>query len=152
LAIRLLDADGAAGVQDLLLTSSSPTVAGRHLVFPTRGYGTAFYSSVLPVRADGRRVTIGARAVWAGPPQLLTRLAEMDCAVGAGLRGFDLLLAQAIGVWTPLARIYLHAAAQAGDSDALRFDPYHQAAGLAPVGMLNAVRRRSYAASRRTRG
>jgi hypothetical protein len=36
---------------------------------------------------------------------------------------------------------------QAGDSEALRFDPYHHSGGLAPIGMLNAVRRRSYAAS-----
>jgi hypothetical protein len=125
--------------------------ARTRLVLPIRDYGAAFYSSVLPVRADGRRVTIGARAVWAGRPQRLTRFAEVDRAVGTGLRGFDLLLAQAIGVWTPLARIHLHAVAQAADSEALRFDPYHQGAGLAPVGMLNAVRRRSYAASRRAR-
>jgi hypothetical protein len=152
LAVRLFDADGAGGVQDLLLTSSwSSTVVGRHLVFPARDYGAAFYSSVLPVRAGGRRVTVGARAVWAGPPRRLTRLADVDRAVGTGLRGFDLVFAHPIGGWRPLARIHLHPAVEAGDSEALRFNPYHQAAGLAPVGMLNAVRRRSYAASRRAR-
>jgi hypothetical protein len=147
LAVRLFDADGEGGVQDLLLTSSSPAVVRRHLVFPARGYGKAFYSSVLSVRADGRAVVVGARPIWSGPQRPLVRLAELDRAVGAELRGFELLLAQAIGVWTPLARIYLDQPVQAGDSEALRFDPYHHSGGLAPIGMLNAVRRRSYAAS-----
>ena len=50
------------------------------------------------MRADGRRATIGARAVWAGPLRRLTRLADVDRAVGTGLRGFDLFFVQAIGV------------------------------------------------------
>jgi len=57
---------------------------------------------------DGRRVIIGARAVWAGPEQPLTRLDEVGRAVGAGLRGFDLLLALSIGAWTSLPRIPLY--------------------------------------------
>jgi hypothetical protein len=149
LAVRLFDVDGEGGIQDLLLTSSSPAVGRRHLVFPARGFGTAFYSSVLPVRAGGHAVVIGARPVWTGRVQTLTRLAELDSAVGAELRGFDLLLAQAIGAWTPLARIHLGEAVPAGDSEALRFNPHHQRGGLEPVGLLNAVRRRSYAASQR---
>jgi hypothetical protein len=86
LTVRLYDADGAGGVQDRLLTSLSPTVVGRHLVFPARDYGAAFYSSVLP----------GDHRCRAGPTRRLTHLAEVNRAVGAGLRGFDLLLAQRI--------------------------------------------------------
>ncbi len=149
LAVRVLNADGVGGLQDLLLVSSLPAVGGRHLILPGRGYGGAFYSSVLPVRTGSRTVIVGARPVWTGHPQPLARLAEIDRAVGGALRGFDLLLARPLGAWSHLARVHLTRPLPAGDGEALRFDPYHQAAGLAPVGVLNALRRRSYAASQR---
>jgi hypothetical protein len=151
LAVRMLNADGVGGMQDLLLVSSLPAVAGRHVILPGRGYGGAFYSSVLPVRTGSRTMIVGALPVWTGHPQPLARLAEIDRAVGSALRGFDLLLAGPVGAWSHLARVDLTRALPAQDSEAVRFDPYHQAAGLAPAGVLNALRRRSYAASQRAR-
>jgi hypothetical protein len=151
LAVRMLDADGVGGIQDLLLVSSLSAVGARQLIVPRRGYGGAFYSSVLPVQVGSRKVIIGARPVWAGRAYPATRLAQVDSAVGAELRGFDLLLAQPLGAWSPLARVDLVRVLPAADSAGLGFHPYHQAAGLAPVGMVNALRRRSYAASQRAR-
>jgi hypothetical protein len=151
LAVRMLNADGLGGIQDLLLVSSLPAVCGRHLILPGRGYGGVFYSSVLPVRTGGRAMIVGAGPVWTGDPQPLARLAEIDRAVGSALRGFELLLAGPLGAWSHLAQVGLTRALPEQDSEAVRFDPYHQAAGLAPVGVLNALRRRSYGASQRAR-
>ena len=38
-AVRMLDGDGVAGIQDLLLVSSVSAVGGRQLIVPRRGYG-----------------------------------------------------------------------------------------------------------------
>jgi hypothetical protein len=151
LAVRMLDADGAGGMQDLLLVSSFSAVLGRHLLVPRRAYGEAFYSGILPVQAGSRKAIIGARPVWAGQAHPVARLAEVDSAVGVELQGFDLMLARPLGSWLPLARVHLVRPLPAADSASLDLNPYHQAAELAPVGVLNALRRRSYAASQRAR-
>jgi hypothetical protein len=121
------------------MTSRSVIVAavGRsHLVVPR--VGPVRRSTRECCRACGRRiVVIGARGGGGRPRSPVC--GRWDRVVAVRLCGFDLLLAQAIGVRTSLARSHLDTLLPVGDSEALSFDPYHQGGGQTPVGVLNAA-------------
>ena len=150
LALRVPDAHGPGEHQDLLLVSSGDRPVARHTLLPVRSFGHDRYSSVVPYEVGGRKVVFGARRLGTdgGEPLQLDALRER--AAGGGLR-FALELAEPSGDWEPIGVIELGDAWSDDDSDALRFDPANTGGGIAPVGLVQTVRRLAYRASQAAR-
>jgi hypothetical protein len=68
LAVRLGDAHGPGGHQDLLLDTTQPAPLLRRLPWPRWDATSAVYSSLLPYDVGGRRLLVGAVPV-AGTPR-----------------------------------------------------------------------------------
>jgi hypothetical protein len=151
-AIRLLDVGEAPGQhQDLLLVSSGAAPVLRHALVPVAEFGRAHYSSVLPVQAGGTTVVLGLRPVWSGEPTPSARLDDVADAMTQARLTFSLEVATPGGEWRDAARIEVGAARAEAESESLRFNPFNDAGGVEPVGALNGLRRRAYAASQSLR-
>jgi hypothetical protein len=117
-----------AGAQDLLLSATWH----RHLLRPARSIWHGELSTILPYEHAGRRLVLGA--LPAGPGRFL--LAD----------------APPRGRWRePWGELTLGAALDPEASAALRFHPWNTADDLVPAGVINALRRPSYAASQAQR-
>jgi hypothetical protein len=150
LAVRIVDLHGMAQHQDLLLSSSGASGAGRHVLRPTSDHGRATYSSLVPYDTPIGSGTIWARAELldgAEPPHTLEAAAERILAgdltyvVGVAAGGRDHLLGE----------LHLHERLDARVADALRFDPMNAGPDLCPTGPLQELRERAYRASQRFR-
>jgi hypothetical protein len=157
LAVRLTDLPD--GPVDLLYST-----VGRHrctgaLLAPASGWCTRPYSTLLPYRADGERVTLG---LW---PQQPDRAHGADPQVAReAVRQEPLVFAvmekRARAPWAPIGRLVLDlpmpdGAADDGPhgADPVTFDPVvHAHPRLRPVRTLAAVRLAAYTGSRRGRG
>jgi len=123
----------------------------RHVLVPRRDYGRAFYSSLLPYRAGGRRVFLGARPVPAGKtaPADPNRL---RAAVTAAPITFELLLAEARAPWRRVGTLVTGAVQDEGADRELCFDVVENSLPrLHPAGRLQALRGPAYRGSRRGR-
>lgn len=150
LAVRVLDADGAT-VQDLLFSS----VAGdgpitRHLLAPTRSFAGGPLSTILSYRTPAARLTLVARG-GSNEPDLTTSL-EFAAQAFTDHELVFALQACVDGTLTGLGHLCGGRRLSVEETEALCFNPYHAAADLQPAGVLNALRRRAYAASQRGRG
>ncbi|HEX6425216.1 MAG TPA: hypothetical protein VFZ79_17145 [Acidimicrobiales bacterium] len=144
IGLRLVDADGPDRHQDLLLASSWPSVAGRRLLRPGRSFtGDTFFSSLLAYEAAGRRVLFAARVAGTEPVEL-GRIAD----VLVRGRAVHLLWATPGGDWQALGEVHLGEMLGEVEDARLDLDPYHTVPDLVPVGVLNQLRRPTYAASR----
>jgi hypothetical protein len=133
LAIRIDDVAGTGAHQDLLLVSSSAAFPLRHLLVPARHFARPTYSSLARFRApDGAVVTAVARAL-------------------VGSHQFELGVAEGTGAPRPAGVVVLEEQLPDAAGQALRFDVWRHAAVLEPVGWLNGLRRRAYAASQAAR-
>lgn len=158
-AVKLPDAYGPGGDQDLLLTSSADRPLLRRLLFPARSFVRGAFSTALlydldgervvlllvPVPADGRRSACGAAHRHPGGA-----LAELDAVAEEGLR-FELRTAGSFGPSQPLATLTTSQPLPAEQTQALRFNPWTTGPGIRPSGWLNLLRDTAYRASQRGR-
>jgi hypothetical protein len=152
LALRLTDADGAGGLQDLLMLSSRSSVGVRNVIVPQRDYVTAFYSSIDRLSVADHTLVLGAAPVLTGSPGSLARLDDLASAISASRIDVVVSVASPLGSWTPVATLTPGAEVPGDKSEGLRFSPFHTAGGVEPVGVVNALRRLAYAGSQRGRG
>jgi hypothetical protein len=143
-----------AGDQDLLFATIlspftmplSPFTTRSHDFFANSYYAVAPF--VLPDRrrvkfrlvalghaAEGREAHAGSRAT------------SLSAVVESGGAHFALEARETLHLrWHPIARIAVERE-EALDQRELRFDPYQDGAGIVPVGVVQAIRRRAYPAS-----
>ena len=119
--------------QDLLMVTSGAAPFVRRLLLPTVGWASLPYSTILGYRLDGRTVMFGARVE------------------DADRRRFRLLMAEPLRPWDDIGGVTLGERLPDDESEALRFDPWHQGAGIEPAGALNRLRRAAYPASQEAR-
>ena len=132
-AIKLLNAHGAGGHQDLLLVSSAAPMGARHLLVPVVEWAASpCYSSLVRYRnAAGERFLVGAAP-------------DGDDAL-------VLSTATVTSPWSVVGSIALGEELDDEASDALRFSPWHSGGGLTPIGVINRLRRGAYAGSQAAR-
>jgi hypothetical protein len=151
-AVRLLDVGDEPGQhQDLLLASSGAAPVLRHTLLPVREFGKAHFSSVLPQQVGGKTVVLGLRPVWSRELLPSARLDQVADALTSARLTFDLEVAAPGGEWRTAGRIEVGAERGEAESESLRFNPFNDAGGVEPVGALNGLRRRAYAASQAVR-
>lgn len=140
--LRVLDADGRGGGQDLLVDSSLPAPRDRVLVL--RRDLAGWYGSPLRLRlrlgtADGPKVQIAVRLHGCGIG--LAEVAAADRLTGH-------LLVHRRGRLLAAGRLELTPEAGAADPGRLRFDLGADAGGLVTAGFWAGMRARAYADSR----
>jgi hypothetical protein len=154
IAVRLTDLPG--GPVDLLFSTVGRHRATGALLAPATGWCARPYSTLLPYRADGVRVTLGLR------PQEPARARGADPrtardAVREAPLTFTIAEKRAGTAWAPVGRLVLNApllggAADGGCDDPVDFDPVvHAHPRLRAVRALAAVRAAAYTGSRRGR-
>lgn len=152
LAIRLVDVHGPGLHQDLLLVTSGSRPGLRHALVPGRSFGHGRWSSLLPYEIAGRRrVVFGARPATPA----LDRARRLDdlrgiVADGAAVR-FVLEVAETSGGWDEVGTLTIARVLTEDENEALRFNPANTGGGIAPIGVLQTVRRRAYLGSQRGR-
>jgi hypothetical protein len=123
----------------------SPFTTRAHDFFANRYYAVSPFAL-----ADGRRVKFRLSPL-AHPPAHGTRTESLRAAVEGSAAHFVLEARETLRVrWTPIAHISVEHEASL-DQTALRFDPYQDGAGIVPVGVIQAIRRRAYPASQSAR-
>jgi hypothetical protein len=131
------------GPQDLLLTSGLWFGPTRHVLVPTVGFGATWFSSLVSFDVDGARTMFGAR--WPGiapwPPHSVRYLRGVDVA---GLPPIRLYVDREGEQRQQFATIDLLCRLDDPVARNLRFDPAHEAGGIHPVGVVNAVRASAY--------
>ncbi len=145
LALRVVDAHGPGAHQDLLLATSGERPVVRHLFVPTTSFGGIRFSSVLPYRLGDRDVLFGARSDDLDGRRLL--LNDIDRHRSTSPVRFTFDIATLRGPWEAFARVDIGRQLSGRTADALRFNPANTGGGIRPIGVLQAVRRLSYAAS-----
>lgn len=149
LAFRVRDAYGPGRHQDLLLVSAGSRPLARHLPLPARGFLGPSYSTLLPYRARGEPILIGARALRR--PKRRLGLAELARRDVAGL-SFELLVGGPRGPWLAVADLELGRRLEPAETENLRLDPGHTGGGLEPWGWIGRVRPAAYRGSQEGRG
>ena len=134
-ALRVPDAYGPGAHQDLLMTTAGEGPVLRSVFGLSRSADRGHYSSVLPYRIGDGHAYIGARPLAAG---------------SSGPR-FALEVAPPLGDWAEIGVVELGRRWDDAASDALRFNPFFTGGGIEPVGVLQTLRRRSYAGSQAAR-
>jgi hypothetical protein len=128
-AVRFPAAGGPGRPQDLLMSSSAHAPVLRHVPIPSQRLHRAWYSSLTSFEVNGRTVMFGS---------CFTGARELQLSV----------IAKGDGIWQPVGRVMLGEQADCATDGALDTDPWFDGAGIRPVGVVNELRRRAYAASR----
>ncbi len=139
LAVRIPDADGHGGVQDLLLATAGRRPGWRQLPWLSRDLLRSTYSSLATYDVAGRALLVGTVADDdAGPAEL------------GGLRGRSVLLATAerVGRWEPFARLLVGEPLPDDTGREIGFDLANDAGGFHPQGPFRSLRTRSYPRAR----
>ncbi len=139
LAVRVPDADGHGGVQDLLMSTAGRPPGWRQLPWPSRDLLRSAYSSIVTYDVAGRARLVGTVPDDDGP-----------CAQLDGLAGRSVLLATAdrAGRWEPFARLLIGDPLPDDEGRRIGFDLGNDAGGLLPRGPWRALRERSYPRAR----
>jgi len=127
LAIRIPDADGTGGVQDLMLSTGAAGPVSRRLLVPRRDYLHATYTSLISYEVGGRDLIVAA--------------------LPAG-GGFTLATAAGTQPWTPWAQLDVGERLSADRARELRFEITHDAGGFRIGGAWRAARAGAYDAAR----
>lgn len=139
LAVRIPDADGHGGVQDLLMSTAGRQPGWRQVPWPTRDVLRSTYSSLVTYDVAGRALLVGT-------------VADDDEGASGfdGLRGRAILLATADrkGRWEPFARIVVGAPLPEDEGRRIGFDIAHDAGGFRPRRPFRSLRARSYPQAR----
>lgn len=134
--------------QDLLFATILSPFTMPFSPFTTRSHDffANNYYAVAPFAIGERRVKF--RVVPIGhPAKEGTRAESLAAAVRAGGAHFTLEARETLHLrWHPIARIAIQHE-ETLDQSALRFDPFQDGAGIVPVGVVQAIRRRAYPAS-----
>ncbi|GAA3135355.1 hypothetical protein GCM10010466_27730 [Planomonospora alba] len=143
LAVRLPCASAAGGALDLLLSTRGWP---KWLPFPSAGFGSGVFSTLIPYRHAAGRIRFLAVAAERGR----ARSADPEAAARAvALAPLDFVLGIE-GYRRPLARLRLHTPLP--DGEAVAFDPMlHCHPALRLPGRLARIREAAYAGSRRGR-
>jgi hypothetical protein len=157
IALRLTDLP--EGPVDLLFATVGRHRATGALLAPTTGWCARPYSTLLPYRADGVRVTLGLRPVEPGRAPDPAPQALRD-AVRERPVTFTLVEKRARTPWTPIGRLLLNLPLPdgavddgPGGADWVALDPVvHAHERLHPVRAFAGVRAAAYVGSRRGRG
>ena len=155
IAVRLTDLPD--GPVDLLFTTVGRHRATGALLAPATGWCARPYSTLLPYRADGERVTLGLRPCTADRAKGADPQTARD-AVRRGPLAFTLVEKRRRTPWAPVGRLLLDLPmpdgfADDGPDDAVTFDPVLNAhPRLRPVQALTGLRAAAYDGSRRGRG
>jgi hypothetical protein len=123
LALRLPDAGGPGRHQDVLLVTSSGAPVLHHALVPSPGVQERPYSSVLPFRAAGETVILGA--------------------LPAGEDRFAIATARPLGRFRPFAELRIGARLP-DELDGIELNPFNAGAGLEPAGFVNRLRDYAY--------
>ena len=152
LAVRLVDAHGPGQHQDLLLVTSGSRPGLRHALVPARTFGHERWSSILPYEVGDarRRVVFGARPRSAALDRA-SRLDDLRRLVAAGGVRFSLEVASPAGRWDEIGILRIGDALPDDVSEGLRFNPANTGGTVAPVGVLQTIRRLAYRGSQRAR-
>ena len=148
IAVKLPDVDGYGGDQDFLLVTSGHPPVLRHLLLPARRFTGQTYSSVLLFRVGTERVLFGLEMVDVDRSLSLDELRATDDASDVS---FILTMAPPAAPWAGIGELRLGARIPDKAAEDLRFDPWNDAAGIRPVGALNAWRSAAYPLSQRGR-
>jgi hypothetical protein len=150
-AVRLPDVPD--GPVDLLFTTVGRHRRTRFLLAPAAGWGTRPYSTLLPYRADGVRVTLGLEPERPERARAAEPQAAREAVRSAPLV-FTLVEKRAGAPWTPVGRLVVDLPlpdAHADDGSAW-FDPIRNAhPRLRPVRPLARLRAAAYTGSRQGR-
>jgi hypothetical protein len=138
LAVRVPDADGVGGVQDLLLSTSRRPPLFRHVPWPARDLLRSTYSSLTMFDIGGDRLLVGACGANG------THGARRPTDLPGGM--MLLATAPARGPWEPFARLVV-GERLAGERE-LDFSPANDAGGFVAAGPFREARVASYPASR----
>ena len=140
-AVRLPDADGDGGDQDLLLATVRRGLFGRDATGFTERYGPTF-STMLRLRTPaGRTVLFKAR-----PRQQMPGDGTIHAGGGSGLR-FDLCVGESPRDVRVIGVVTLGTARTAEETRGLAFSVARDAGGIHPAGVLNTARTLVYPAS-----
>ena len=150
LAIRIVDAHGLGAHQDLLVNTALPSPVVRHVFMPALGFRATYFSSILPYDVGGRTLLFGAKPL-PGARGLLSRLADVHAAAASGTLGFSLLAASPLGRWRRIGVLEVGSRLSDADAEELRFDIDNTGGGIAPVGVLQDLRRSAYRRSQAVR-
>lgn len=162
-AVRLPDLVAPGRPLDLLMTSSFGGPGGYHLLTVARSFAWRWYSSVIPYRAGGRLVVLGALAdhlggrpgddVAALDRRAPDALAAARAAALAGTLRFSLAVATPLRPLVPFGELRVGAPLPPAEGAELRFDPLNTGGEIALAGgPLDPLRAGAYRASRRATG
>ena len=123
----------------------APFTTSSHDFFANR------YYAVSPFALEGmHRVELRLSPIMR-PDHEGSRADKLRAAVAAGEAQFELAARKTLHFgWAPIAKITLTKESEL-DQETLRFDPYQNGAGIVPVGVVNAIRKRVYPASQAAR-
>ena len=134
-----------ATIRSPLTMALSPFTTHSHDFFANR------YYAVSPFALEGmHRVELRLSPITR-PMHTGSRAEKLRAAVSAGEARFVLEARKTLHLgWEPIANITLTKESEI-DQEALHFDPFQNGAGIIPVGVIHAIRRRVYAASQAAR-
>lgn len=142
-ALRLVD-HGGLFKQDILMVSAT-TSRGRQLIKQSTAYTTRF-SSVVPLVAPQGPIVFTCLPMESGASD-----EYFDRGQAVGFR-FQLSAGKPHDTPYPCADIVFERALDPAENEALRFNPFNADLGLAPVSVINVIRRVVYPASQLGRG
>lgn len=134
-----------ATIRSPLTMPLAPFTTHSHDFFANR------YYAVSPFELDGaHRVEFRLDPIDRSP-RTGSRADKLAAAVAADKAHFELSARETLTrTWHPIALISLTAASYLEQNE-LRFDPFQSGAGIVPVGLVQAIRKRAYAASQSAR-
>jgi hypothetical protein len=135
-ALRIHDADGQGGVQDLLLASSGRRPVLRHALAPRRDPLHTPYTSITPFEVGGRRLVVAAFPRSSGPT------GRLDGA------WFDLATAPVSGDWTTFGELHVGMPLSDAAGDEIGFDVANDAGGFRADPVFRRLRAVAYPAAR----
>jgi hypothetical protein len=148
IALKLPDVDERGGDQDFLFVTSGQQPVLRHLLLPTRSFTGQTYSTLLPFQVGTERVLFGLEAV---DLNRMLDLADLRATDDASDVCFILTMAAPAGPWAAIGELQLGERIPDKAEADLRFNPWNDAAGIRPFGVLNTLRAGAYPGSQRGR-
>lgn len=150
LAVRVLDAGGPGECQDFLFVTSGEAPFVRSALLPARGYADRHYSSLLPYRIGTRTLLVGARPILTSGTSPRT-FDDLAAALADARLRFVLEVAEPSGDWRTVGTLEFGRRLSQQEAESLQFNVFNAGAGIEPIGLLNTLRRKAYAASQATR-
>jgi hypothetical protein len=143
-SLRVPDAYGPGGHQDLMAVSSIDLPVLHHIFVPAGDVQQRPYSSSLPYRAGGETIIIGVTPDPSSPrPAGGDEFDRLERAARTGRLVFGLSVASVGGRFRRVGSLHVQERLRE-TLDALRFNPFNCGSGLEPVGVLNRLRDYAY--------